>query len=373
MKLFSKLVLSTLAATLFLVGCSSSNKATSSITKIEFWHSMGGVNEEAVNEIVKQFNQKQDQYEVVAIFQGKYEDALTKYDSVANTKNAPAIMQVFEVGTKHMIDSKSIKPVQEFIDKEKFDTSVWEENIFNYYQVEGKQYSMPFNSSTAILYYNKEAFKAAGLDPEVAPKTFAEYEEFAKKLTIKEGNTTKQYGASITSNGWYFEQLLAVQNGDYVNQENGRDGAPSKALVNDKKGVEIFTMIKSMYEAGTFLNVGTSGDDLKAAFVSGQIAMALESSSGMSSMVDNAPFEVGAAYLPGGNNDAWQGSIVGGASLWMTNSIDEKQQAGAWEFMKFVSEPSIQAFWHTKTGYLAITPAAYDEQLVKDAWAKNHS
>ncbi len=368
MNKFSKLVVGVLATSLLLVGCSSGGDSTSGKTKIDFWHSMGGVNEEAVNEIVKRFNESQDEFEVVPTFQGKYEDALTKYDSVAGTKDAPAVIQVYDVGTKHMIESGSIIPVSEFIEKEKFDTSIWEENIFNYYQVDGNQYSMPFNSSTAMIYYNKDAFRSAGLDPEVAPKTFAEFEEFAKKLTIKEGSTTKQYGAAITSNGWYFEQLLAVQNGEYVNEGNGRSGTPTKALVNEKRGVEIFTMIKRMYEEGTFLNTGTSSDDLKAAFVSGQVAMVTESSAGMSSMVDNAPFEVGGAYLIGGNNDAWQGTIIGGGSLWMSNAIDEKEQAGAWEFMKFVSEPSIQAYWHIKTGYLAVTPSAYEEQIVIDAW-----
>lgn len=370
MKKIMKMTIVLLAFGLFLASCSSATNTGSGKTKIEFWHSMGGKNEEAVNEIVKQFNEKQTAYEVVPIYQGKYEDALTKYDSVAKTKDAPAVMQVFDVGTKHMIDSGSIKPVQEYIDAEKFDTTKWEQNVFNYYKVNGKQYSMPFNSSTAVLYYNKDAFKAAGLDPEKAPTTFAEYEEMAKKLTIKEGNDTKQYGTSITNNGWYFEQLLAVQNGEYVNNENGRSASPTETLVNQEKGLSVFSLIKRMYDNGSFLNVGKSSDDLKSAFVSGKIAMVPESSAGISSMLGNVPFELGVAYLPGGDQDKWQGTIVGGASLWMSEGISDEEQKGSWEFMKFVSEPEIQAYWHTTTGYLAITPAAYEEAIVKEAWKK---
>ena len=133
---------------------------------IEFWHAMSGSGQESLDAIVKGFNESQANYEVVAEFQGTYEESLTKLRGVGGTKDAPAITQVFEVGTKYMIDSGYIEPMQSFIDKDNYDLSQLEENILNYYKVDGELYSMPFNSSTPVMVYNKDAFKAAGLEPE---------------------------------------------------------------------------------------------------------------------------------------------------------------------------------------------------------------
>ncbi len=125
--------------------------------------------ETALNNQVEAFNESQDAYEVKPVFQGTYEEALTKFNAVAGSEDAPAIMQTFEVGTKYMIDSNKITPVQDFIDQENFDTSVWEENILSYYQVDGTQYSMPFNSSTPVLIYNKDAFEKSRARPRQSP------------------------------------------------------------------------------------------------------------------------------------------------------------------------------------------------------------
>ena len=139
---------------------------------IEFWHAMSGTGQESLDKIVKGFNDSQDKYEVVAEFQGTYEESLTKLRSVGGTKDAPAITQVFEVGTKYMIDSGYIEPMQKFIDKDNYDLSQLEENILNYYTVDGELYSMPFNSSTPVMVYNKDAFKEADLTLKKHPKRF---------------------------------------------------------------------------------------------------------------------------------------------------------------------------------------------------------
>lgn len=154
-------------------------------TEISFWHAMSGPGQEALDGIVADFNNSQDKVVVNAEFQGSYEEALTKARSVGGTDNAPAIMQVFEVGTKYMIESGFIEPMQTFIDKDKYDLSQLEENILNYYKVDGKLYSMPFNSSTPVMIYNKDAFKEAGLDPESPPQTFSEVKAALEKLTKK--------------------------------------------------------------------------------------------------------------------------------------------------------------------------------------------
>ncbi|KPD00466.1 sn-glycerol-3-phosphate-binding periplasmic protein UgpB precursor [Geobacillus sp. BCO2] len=146
-------------------GCSNedASKAAGGKTEVVFWHSMSGDLEPVLNDIVADFNQTHPEIEVKPVFQGTYEEALTKWNAVAGTKDAPTIMQTFEVGTKHMIDSGKVVPVQTWIDKDKYDVSQWEKNIVNYYTVNGRIYSMPFNSSTLCSFIIKMRFAKPGL------------------------------------------------------------------------------------------------------------------------------------------------------------------------------------------------------------------
>jgi sn-glycerol 3-phosphate transport system substrate-binding protein len=331
--------------------------------EIEFWHAMSGSGQESLDSIVKGFNESQDKYTVNAEFQGTYEESLTKLRSVGGTKDAPAITQVFEVGTKYMIDSGFIEPMNTFIDKYDFDLSQLEENILNYYKVDGELYSMPFNSSTPVMIYNKDAFKEAGLDPEKAPETFQEVIDAAAKL-----KTDTMAGFSILTYGWFFEQLVATQGGLYVNEDNGRSGDATEALFNGKEGLRVFNFLDTMNKAGTFGNFGTNWDDIRAAFSTEKVAMYLDSSAGVADMIANSPFEVGVAYIPYADDVDRNGVVIGGASLWMSKGIAEKEQEAAWEFMKYLTTPEVQAKWHLETGYFAINPAAYEEESVKKAW-----
>ncbi|WP_353948660.1 ABC transporter substrate-binding protein [Sporolactobacillus sp. Y61] len=350
-----------------LSACSNSSGSNSGSGKVEvtFWHSMSGPLQETVKKIADEYNKSQDKVHVTPTYQGTYEDALTKFNAVAGTKDAPTIMQTFEIGTKHMIDSGKIQPVQKFIDEENYDTSQWEKNISNYYTVDGKQYSMPFNSSTPILVYNKDAFKKAGLDPEKPPMTYSELKDAAKKLT-----TGDQKGFAILNYGWFFEQLLAEQGGMYVDNENGRKGDAKKVAFNDEKGLKVFQLISDMNKAGTIYNVGTNWDNMRASFQSGKIVMFLDSSAGVKNLVEDSPFEVGASYLPVPDGVDRQGVIIGGASVWMSSGIDEDKQKAAWDFMKYLSTPEVQAKWHVESGYFATNPGAYNEEVVKQEWGK---
>lgn len=334
-------------------------------TVISFWHAMSGSGQTALDNIVADFNASQDDYEVKAEFQGSYEESLTKLRSVGGTADAPAITQVFEVGTKYMIESGFIEPMQKFIDEDNYDLSQLEENILNYYSLDGELYSMPFNSSTPVMLYNKDAFKAAGLDPENPPKTFQEVIDAAAKL-----KTDEMKGFSMLTYGWFFEQLVATQGGLYVNEDNGRAGDATEAVFNGEEGQRVFEFLNTMNKAGTFGNFGTNWDDIRAAFQSGKVAMYMDSSAGVRGIIDNAPFEVGAAYIPYADEVDRKGVVIGGASLWMSKGIAEIEQKAAWEFMKYLTTPEVQAKWHLDTGYFAINPSAYEADIVKEAWEK---
>jgi len=175
-------------------------------------------------------------------------------------------------------------------------------------------------------------------------------------------------GFSMLTYGWFFEELVATQGGLYVNEENGRAGDATEATFNGPEGLNAFNFLDTMNKAGTFGNFGTNWDDIRAAFQSGKVAMYMDSSAGIKGIIDNAPFEVGAAYIPYADEVKRNGVVIGGASLWMSKGIAEAEQEAAWEFMKYLTTPEVQAKWHLETGYFAINPSAYEEQIVKDAW-----
>lgn len=344
-------------------------------TKISFWHSMGDPGGSAIVKFANDYNVSQQKCHVTPIYQGSYDDSLNKLKAGLQSKDTPALVQLFDIGTRQMIDLKVITPVQDFIDKEKYDISDLEQNVLAYYSVDKKLYSMPFNTSNPMLYYNVDMFKAAGLDPTKPPRTFDEVVTAARKLTQKDasGKVTVS-GANFAIYGWFFEQLLAVSGADYVNNGNGRDSFATKAIFNGPEGLAIMNWWKSMVDEGIMLNTGRPTVNSRNAFLAGQTAMILESTAQVRGLLDGSKgkFELGTGFLPRPNEAAFQksGTIIGGASLWIINNRPQAEQDCAWEFIKYQSQPAQQAYWHTATGYYPIRKAAYDEQLDKDWVAK---
>lgn len=336
-------------------------------TTVTFWHAMGGAAQEALDKIVADYNSSQDEVVVNAEYQGTYDEALTKFHSVAGTDSAPNMMQVFEIGTKSMINSGSVEPIQTYVDQDDYDMGGLEENIINYYKIDDQFYSMPFNSSTPVMYYNKDAFEAAGLDAETPPETYEEVEAVSKKIV--ESNPEMK-GFALQAYGWLYEQLLANQGALLMNNDNGRSDTPTEIGFTDEQGKSVFNWVDNMIAVDTFANYGTNGDNMVAGFLAEDVAMFMQSSASARDVIDNAPFEVGVAFIPYPEETEREGVVIGGASLWMMNEKPEEEQLAAWEFMKYLQTPEIQAEWHVGTGYFAINPAAYDEQVVQDAYAE---
>src|ERR1700687_479547 len=179
--------------------------------KIVWWHAMSGVNGDALNKIADGFNKSQSAIKVETVFQGTYDALLSKLNTALASNAAPALTQVYDIGQAYMRASGEIVPMQAFIDRDKFDTSDFEPAVINYYKYQDKLQSMPWNASSSILLYNKDAFKAAGLDPAKPPVTFTEITDAAKKLTKKDASgATVRYGFGPSIYGWLFEQLTAT-------------------------------------------------------------------------------------------------------------------------------------------------------------------
>ncbi|MEG6566146.1 ABC transporter substrate-binding protein [Thermoanaerobacterium saccharolyticum] len=333
------------------------------VIELKFWHSMGGKGGEAINKMVDDFNKAHPNIKVTAQYQGTYDDALNKLKASEQSKSGPDIMQVYDIGTKFMIDSGWTTPVQEFIDEDKFDTSKLEPNLLSYYTVNGKLYSMPFNSSTPILYYNKNAFKEAGIDPNNPPNNFNEIEKYGKKLVKKDASgKITQYGYSMAIYGWFFEQFMAKQGALYANNGNGRDKEATAVVFNNDAGLNIINWWKKLVDEGIAGNFGRKTDDTKNAFIAGRTAMIIESTASLKSILDGVgnKFKVGTAYLPALNDSKDGGVIIGGASLWILNNKPKEYQKAAWEFVKFMISPEEQVFWNENTGYFPVTKEAYD-------------
>ena len=370
-----KTVLLVLVGLCFMVSFSA---AAEEVT-IDFWHAMGGHNLEVVNTLVEEFNSSQDQVEVKAQYTGSYNDTLTKTQSAVQTGTAPHIIQIYEIGTQMMLDSGIIMPIEdlgkEVAGDNSFDWDKFLVPVSNYYTIDGKLNSMPFNSSTPILYYDRDAFKEAGLDPNRPPQTFAELKDYARKLTIKnDDGTVERYGFTLGIVGWFVEQMVANQDATLVNNDNGRSARATEANLNEEAAVRFVKLWKEMVDEGIMLNPGRGWDGANQAFSSGRAAMLIESTSSVAGFTENAEaagFELGTGFLPRPAAAKRGGVIIGGASLWTIADHPEEELKATWEFLKWLSEEEQQVYWFENTGYFPVTKAAVEREMNNKFFAEN--
>lgn len=347
------------------------------VTEITFWHSMDSSNGIALTKLVEKFNAAhQGKIKVLPVFEGTYDDAITKYKASVQSNTTPAIMQIYDIGTQFMIDSHQVVPVAEFAKRDNYDLSGIQKNIAGYYTVQGNQWSMPLNSSVPLLYYNKTAFKAAGLDPDKPPQNLDEIRAAAEKLSKKNGGPI-QYGFGAAIYGWFLEQFASTSGELFCNAENGRTGQRVTAAdLTSPTMISTARWWQKMVADGLAVNTGRVTKDAQDAFKAGQTAMTLESTGQVKGFTAAAKgkFELGAAPYPitSGTEAPGAGPSIGGASLWISGlGHSESEKEAAWEFTKFLVQPASQAFWHTETGYFPVTNKALDEPLDKAFVAKN--
>lgn len=334
-------------------------------TEISFWHSMGGVNGQAIDTLVKKFNDENEYgITVKAQYQGEYDDSLNKLKSAQIGNMGADLVQVYEIGSRFMIESGWITPMQQMIDADSYDLSQIEPNLAAYYTIDNQLYSMPFNSSTPIMYYNKEMFEKAGITE--IPDSLEGIEAVGEKL-LNEGGAGQVISLGIY--GWFFEQFIGKQGLEYANNGNGRT-EPATAVAFDENGAaeNILTAWKSLYDKGYAPNVGKGGDAGLADFSAGKSAITLGSTASLKQILQdvNGKFEVGTAYFPKVKSTDAGGVSIGGASLWALNNNDAKKTRATWEFVKFLISPESQAYWNAQTGYFPVTTAAQEEPVFKE-------
>ena len=334
-------------------------------TTITFWHSMGGVNGQAIDALVKKFNDE-NKYgiKVESQYQGEYDDFLNKLKSAQIGNMGADLVQVYEVGTRFMIESGWTVPMQKMIDADKYDVSQIEPNLSAYYTIDDKLYSMPFNSSTPIMYYNKDMFDKAGITD--VPNSLEGIDKIGEQLMSKGGASEVM---SLGIYGWFFEELIGKQGLNYANNGNGRDKTAT-AVEFDKNGAakNILTEWQKLNKDGYAPIVGKGGDAGLADFSAGKSAITLGSTASLKQILQdvNGKFNVGTAYFPKVKESDKGGVSIGGASLWALDNKDPKKLRATWEFVKFLISPESQAYWNAQTGYFPVTTKSQDEQTFKD-------
>ena len=347
-----------LAATTMLAGPALAQ------TEIQWWHAMTGANNDVVNRLAQEFNDSQKDYKVVVAYKGSYADTMNAGIAAFRAGNAPHILQVFEVGTASMMGAgKAIKPVAEVMAEagEKFDPKAYLPAVTAYYSTaKGELLSFPFNSSSSVMWYNKDAFKKVGLDPNNPPKTWPETFEAAKKLQAGGYATCGMASAWIT---WLnIEQFSVWHNVPLATKGNGIDGFDAELKINAPIFVKHFSNLAELQKTKAFDYSGRTNTG-EGRFTSGECPIMLTSSGFYGNVKANAKFDWANAPMPYYPDapGAPQNSTLGGASLWVMAGKKAEEYKGVAKFFSFLSDTDRQAKLHTESGYLPITLAAYEK------------
>jgi len=354
----TRILLSSVAAAAVLASASTAFAQT----EIQFWHAMGGNLGDTVNALAEGFNKSQKEYKVNPVYKGSYTETLTAAIAAFRAKQAPHIVQVFEVGTANMMAAKgAVYPVYQLMAdaKEPFDPKAYIGPVYGYYSTpDGKLLSMPFNSSTPVLYWNKELMQKAGLDPNTPPKTWPELGEMAKKAVA----AGAKCGFTPQWQTWtMIENYGAWHNLPYATKDNGFGGTDIELKFNDPARVKFIQTLADWTKDKTFVYGGREGKST-ALFTAGDCVFHI-ASSGSAAGIDKAlggTSKYGIGMMPYSPDVIAkpQNSIIGGATLWVLQGRPAAEYKGVAKFMSYLSSTPVQAKWHQETGYVPITLAA---------------
>jgi sn-glycerol 3-phosphate transport system substrate-binding protein len=332
------------------------------VTEVELWHAMSGANTQRIEAIARGFNEQQSEHKVVPSFKGTYAEALTAGIAAFRAGNPPAILQVQEVATASFMAAKgAVRPVARVMQEagQPFDPKSYVAAVTGYYTApNGEMLSFPFNSSTPVLYYNKDLLKQAGLDPGRPPATWEEMGEVTRKLR----DAGVPCGYTTTWVSWIQLENMSARHGqDFATRNNGFDGLDAELRITEPLFVKHIGQLAEWQKTKQF-DYGGRTNKSQPKFTSGECALWTESSAGYANVKTSAQFDWGIAPLPYWASEVQEPSntIIGGASLWVMERKTPEVYQGVAAFFDYLSKPEVQAKWSMETGYLPITPAAYE-------------
>jgi sn-glycerol 3-phosphate transport system substrate-binding protein len=343
------------------------------VTDIMWWHAMSGELGRQLDKLAADFNASQSEYRIVPSYKGNYTETVTAAIFAFRSRSQPAIVQVNEIATATMMAAKgAVYPVFELMrdEQEPFSPAAYLPAVTGYYaDVAGNMLSFPFNASTPILYYNKNLFRSAGLDPETAPKTWPEVGAAAKKLRA----SGAVCGFTTSWPSWInVENFSAFHNLAVSTKANGFDGLDAVLVFNNPVMVRHIAQLAE-WQAGKVFDYSGRGTSAEPRFQNGECGIFIGSSATRADIRANSKFEVGYGILPYWPDveSAPQNSIIGGATLWVLRDRPRAEYKGVAKFFGYLSRPQVQAAWHQNTGYLPITRAAFDLTRAQGFYDRN--
>jgi sn-glycerol 3-phosphate transport system substrate-binding protein len=349
-------------------------KATGKVS-ITMWHGLNRANEETLQRITQQYNSSQDKVAVTIVNQTGYKETLQKFRTGLGTGDLPDITQIEDTGLQQMIDTQAVTPVQDCVDAEDYDLSDYIPRVIDYYTVQHKLWPMPFNVSNPVLYFDKAAFTSAGLDPAKPPTTLEQVSDYSAK--IKNSGAGYQYGFGLKLDPWYIEQLSAKGGVPFVNNGNGRDARATKVVFDNPTGLEVFTWMNDMVKQGLAVTneaEGPSAFDNLLGIRSKKVGMTIDSSASLGTISqvlasgEGGGVQLGVGPMPGPTGKG--GVLVGGAALYITKKSAPEKRAAAWDFLKYLTSPEVQAEFAAGTGYVPIRKSSVELPAITQLWAK---
>jgi len=354
-------------------------EAASGPVNITFWHSETASANDNLVKLVDRFNASQDEVKVEPVFQGSDQDLALKLIAGMSSGNVPAVAYMSEPYTEPMIDSRQVVPIQQYVDRDKYDLSDFAPAALAYFTVDGTLYAMPHGLAVPLMYYNKIPFQEVGLDPDRPPRDLDEARAASEKLVQRDsaGNVTR-FGFALEIHPWYVELTLAGAGELYVNNDNGRHGVATEVAFDNDAGRKLFQWWHDMVDDGLALNVGwdPTGANGLLAVGARKAVMVLSTSAAMRSIVDVLArgiegVDLGVAPVPGIPGAVPEGSPgVYSRSLWIMSARPEAERDAGWKFIKWLVEPEQQAEWFGGSGYLPVRPSAYDLPAAEDIIAR---
>jgi sn-glycerol 3-phosphate transport system substrate-binding protein len=330
--------------------------------EIRFWHALGGPLGDALGALVGRFNDSQREYRIVPEHKGSYEDTMIAALQAQAGGAGPHLVQVYEVGTAHMMAARSaVRPVWQVMGEngETSDAKSFLPAVASYFSDNGgRLLALPFNLSTPILFYNKDAFRKARLDPERPPQSWYEFPKVIEAL--KEAGV--ECGYTTTWPSWVLiENMSTWHNQDFATRDNGLGGLDAQLVFNTHLMVRHVSTLSSWARAGYFTYAGRRIEG-EQRFVNGECAMLTAASSSATVLRQSGKFDFGVAQLP--HYDDVKGaphhSVIGGAAIWVMAGAKPAEYRGAARFLAWLARPEVQAEWHQRTGYVPVTRAAYE-------------
>ncbi len=347
-------------------------KASAPVT-ITFWHAMNRANEEALVKLVDEYQAQQPKVKVNLINQTGYRESFEKYKAGLRTGDLPDLVQIEDTGTQQMIDTKSIVPMSACVKADDYDTSDFIPRTLAYYSVDKVLWPMPFNVSNPVLYYDRNAFTAAGLDPDQPPTTLEQVTQYAEKLK----GAGYEYGYGLKLDPWVIEQMSAKAGVPFVNNGNGRVKRATKVVFDNETGLEIFSWMKAMVDQGLAVTnsaEGPSAFDNLLGIRSKRNAMTIDTSAALGTVSQilasgqGGGVTLGVGPMPGPKGDG--GVLVGGAALYVPKVSSAAKQAAAWDLIKFLVSSDRQAEWAAATGYVPLRESATETATIRQLWAE---